>query len=288
MTIRKFGIGILFGFCYLSFGFSALAQANLGARPMGMGGAFTGLADDVNAIFINPAGIASVQNESVLVSTRLSEGREYTMIGGVEQTGFGSLGLAYVGTTDPAGNSSDKFTTQTLYVSLAQSVNQRIRIPRSLGVLSLGINVKFASRKVGAANGLYSDAGSDVNIDLASVFKPNDNISLGLSLLNGKNERALLSGVSSKLFNDRLILSLDGGGLGFEWRAVRGLSVRGGRGADKSSAGFGFNLGNFNLDYAFTAGTEPVHYWSVSIVPGETQTIAEKGDKLASVFSVYQ
>ncbi|HIC95725.1 TPA: hypothetical protein EYP12_03740 [Candidatus Bipolaricaulota bacterium] len=32
-----------------------------GVRPMGMGGAFTGLADDENALFYNPAGLASLE-----------------------------------------------------------------------------------------------------------------------------------------------------------------------------------------------------------------------------------
>jgi len=31
-----------------------------GARPMGMGGVFTAVADDVNAIFYNPAGVVFV------------------------------------------------------------------------------------------------------------------------------------------------------------------------------------------------------------------------------------
>lgn len=50
---------------------SAFAQATelsnmyRGARPMGMGGAFTALADDENAVFYNPAGLASVKKSEL-------------------------------------------------------------------------------------------------------------------------------------------------------------------------------------------------------------------------------
>lgn len=38
-----------------------ISQAQLGARPLGMGGAFSGLADDANAVFWNPAGLAQLK-----------------------------------------------------------------------------------------------------------------------------------------------------------------------------------------------------------------------------------
>lgn len=48
----------------------ALTAANpvgacVGARPLGMGGAFTGLADDVNATYWNPAGLVQLDDEAV-------------------------------------------------------------------------------------------------------------------------------------------------------------------------------------------------------------------------------
>jgi len=40
-------------------------QFQLGARPMGMGGAFAAIANDANAIFWNPAGIATIQRQEI-------------------------------------------------------------------------------------------------------------------------------------------------------------------------------------------------------------------------------
>lgn len=41
-------------------------KINLGARPVSMGGAFTGLADDASALYYNPAGIAGLESNAFL------------------------------------------------------------------------------------------------------------------------------------------------------------------------------------------------------------------------------
>jgi len=41
-------------------------KINIGARPVAMGGAFTGLADDENALYYNPAGIALLDRHGVI------------------------------------------------------------------------------------------------------------------------------------------------------------------------------------------------------------------------------
>jgi hypothetical protein len=43
---------------------TASSHAQLGARPLAMGAAFSGLADDANAVFWNPAGLAQLKNRS--------------------------------------------------------------------------------------------------------------------------------------------------------------------------------------------------------------------------------
>ena len=37
-----------------------ISHAQLGSRPIAMGGAFSGLADDANSVFWNPAGLAQL------------------------------------------------------------------------------------------------------------------------------------------------------------------------------------------------------------------------------------
>ena len=292
-------------FLLLTFSFllatAALALDDLGARPMGMGGAFVGLADDANSIFVNPAGVASVGRESVLVSTRLMQGHEYTLIGGVEQTSLGSFGIGYVGSTDPGdlATGAGAAKTQTLYITIAEDLNKKMRVPDNFGDLSLGVNFKFSSRKVGAETGLSEDGGSNIDTDLAAVYKAGDNLSFGLSLqnlINGQaapaagmstlegNVAAVQAGVSGKLFDKAITWSVENNGVGCEWQPVNGLSIRAGRDSSgNSTSGLGLNMNGFCVDYAFVNGAEPVHYWSVSILPAEPKVAEKERPKEASV-----
>ena len=69
----------------------------IGARPIGLGKSFVGLADDVNAIFLNPAGLAGIKNWQVqTMSTRLLNVIDYVSFAGTYNTDYGTFGLGYV------------------------------------------------------------------------------------------------------------------------------------------------------------------------------------------------
>jgi hypothetical protein len=80
--------------------------AGLGVRAMGMGGAYTGVADDFTALFWNPAGLAQIQRREVHVAflrngrqTDATIGRGTAVEGSasadISNTRFGSLGFVY-------------------------------------------------------------------------------------------------------------------------------------------------------------------------------------------------
>lgn len=70
-----------------------------GARPIGMGRAFVAIADDVDAPFINPAGLASLKGPSAMAmyTNLLSEVYYYEYVGAVPSP-IGSFGLGYITT----------------------------------------------------------------------------------------------------------------------------------------------------------------------------------------------
>jgi len=80
--------------------------AGLGVRAMGMGGAYTGVADDFTAVFWNPAGLAQMQRREVYVAflrngidndATIGRGTdiEGSATADVTNTRFGSLGFVY-------------------------------------------------------------------------------------------------------------------------------------------------------------------------------------------------
>lgn len=72
-----------------------LLKIPAGARPMGMGGAFAGLADDPNALQWNPAGLAFFQDFQVsMLHLKYYFGSSYENIAYVHPISKGSLGLS--------------------------------------------------------------------------------------------------------------------------------------------------------------------------------------------------
>jgi len=88
-------------------------SVGIGARPIGMGNAYVGLADDVNSIFINPAGLADIKSWQVQsMTTRLLNVIDYISLAGTYNTDYGTFGLGYVG-----ANLSGSFVTGLTIIS---------------------------------------------------------------------------------------------------------------------------------------------------------------------------
>ncbi|MFA6170721.1 MAG: hypothetical protein WCV63_10635 [Negativicutes bacterium] len=70
-----------------------------GARPLGMGRAFTAVVEDADAIFINPAGLAGLMApEAMSMFTNLLGDIYYSEFSGIIPSRFGTFGLGYVTT----------------------------------------------------------------------------------------------------------------------------------------------------------------------------------------------
>ena len=79
-------------------GANAYLQLLAGARPLGMGGAFTGLADDVTAVFFNPAGISALTDRQVMamhVSASFDRQLNYLAFTAPNHKGDSGWGISY-------------------------------------------------------------------------------------------------------------------------------------------------------------------------------------------------
>lgn len=156
-------------------------KIGLGARPVAMGGVYAGIADDVNAIYWNPAGLAQVSGKE-LIAQHIVWFQEisYEYVAYAHNCGkLGTAGLMvnYLYMDDlerRTGDSPepiDTFKASDLAISLAfgRKLNDK---------LSLGASVKYISQKIDT-----SDA-SGIAVDLGGLYKLSDKLSLGLAVQN--------------------------------------------------------------------------------------------------------
>ena len=68
-----------------------------GARPLGMGGAFTAISDDATASFWNPAGLAQLQKRQIAAAySQMFEGRRQGLLGLACPSPLGTVGLGWM------------------------------------------------------------------------------------------------------------------------------------------------------------------------------------------------
>ncbi|MBN1384349.1 MAG: PorV/PorQ family protein [Elusimicrobia bacterium] len=247
----------------------------IGARPMAMAGAFTGLADDVNSIFWNPAGLALLdRNEATLMHDEMGEGIRYEFLGYAhpfpELNGTLAGSISYLNISEIQGYSSGGVKTDEIKAndySMSMAYSREI-IPK----LSGGINLKYIRER------LEDENASTQAVDLGLLYLSPWGVGLGLSMQNigpglefisekDPLPRNLKIGTAYRLglLGNRLIISADGNFpydenryicAGMEYMIFDLIGLRVGyRSEDDLENGLRFGLGlaskNLSFDYAF-------------------------------------
>jgi tetratricopeptide (TPR) repeat protein len=146
-----------------------------GARAMGLGNAFTALADDPTAVYWNPAGLEFVyQQSATFFHMSLFEGVSYDFLGyaypTVEYGSFG-LGIGRIGVGDipqrdesgvllPGGFS---FAEYQIYLSYAK------RLPYNI---TPGLTIRFARRGWSGIQGAADLVDTGIGADIGVMYKP--------------------------------------------------------------------------------------------------------------------
>ncbi len=168
----------------LCFGASADAAFNdigVGARPLGLGGAFVALADDSNAAHYNAAGLAYIDQIHIgaTYAQRFNGLVNYSTINGIIPIGsIGSLGT----NIGILSENSDIYQEQSIRFTYARTLFQQ---------LGLGINIKYFSTNYDSENEFVVSnpyftemSSSAVSLDIGLLTKPVESLNLGLSLEN--------------------------------------------------------------------------------------------------------
>jgi hypothetical protein len=150
-------------------------EIGVGARAMGLGGAYTALAQDVTALYWNPAGISFIQGASAHVSVADlfgGLGIRHTFLGAVLPVGgSGAIGVGFTQLTsgdierttvaypegnDPAFGATFSWTSTAVEIAYGRRLTDR---------LNFGAGVKYVTEGIDNANATY------VGLDLGIQFR---------------------------------------------------------------------------------------------------------------------
>lgn len=153
-----------------------------GARPIGMGRAHTAVAEDSDAAFINPAGLASLKGpEAMAMNTNLLGEVYYYEVSGAVPTPNGVFGVGYITTgvsniptTPIPSDYYDSMVTLSYATPLANFLNYGNNV-------FVGANYKIFNR--GYTGGL-SNTATGFSADLGAKFVVNQHLSFGVNRQN--------------------------------------------------------------------------------------------------------
>jgi len=301
----RFLVLVLFGIWCLGFGASvsaeigqagqdiAILKAGVGARPLGMGGAFTAMADDADSPSWNPGGLGFVDKAEITTSqTRLSTDADHYYVSYVNPTEWGTVGISWIqiGLGSLVNTSSEVNTNNEVvdlgvfsYFSNAYLVSYGKKVNDNV---SLGLTAKYLSSDMSQ---ISNGSASGYSVTPGVLVKLKNGWRLGAKLSEAINSQSWSTGTTEQVppkFSVGLasakalagVFAFDvsqiiregyamEGCLGYEW-AKESLAFRGGYGTDGLSAGAGFLSGHTRVDYAFTRqasfSNSTVHRVSVS------------------------
>jgi hypothetical protein len=181
-----------------------VSRSGYGARPLALGRAFTGLADDSNAILFNPAGLAYLKSPQAMnINTRLLADVNYTTYLVAWPTEFGTFGAGYISAgvdniyigdwTSPA-ETDTRVTSKASYASAVSILSYGKALDEQL---ALGVNLKFFNN--GFAGLGQSDAeASGQNVDVGLLYRFDPRWQAGLFYQNAYTAKTLTWGTGEQ------------------------------------------------------------------------------------------
>lgn len=254
---------------------AAFLKIGASARAVGMGGAFCAIADDVDAINWNPAGLAQISGiQATVLHNEWLEGIRYEYLGyvqnlkrigtlgvGISYLSYGNIPKYGIDNGNPTGG-EDTFTAGDAALTLAYG--------RKLGEkLGLGCNLKCIYQTISDADAW----GGAVDIGALYAIK---SVTIGMALQNLGPEITfedvgnlppmnLKLGCAYKLLGGAMVADLDlnyqlieqtyGAQVGMEWTLMKLIALRIGYGYNNAIEGLGSLVGlSAGMGFAYQTG----------------------------------
>lgn len=269
---------------------ASFLKIGIGGRPLGMGGAYTALADDASSLYWNPAGLSLLKEPELLVFySNLSNDIHQGFLAYAQPLGpKNGLGLSLNYLLLDGGEKRSGFslepegTVEASDLAITFGYSQRI-----FSNISLGASCKMIQER------LEEDNAQAFAFDLGLLYHPG-RFSFGASLNNfgsrlgeSRLPEEVKAGIAYRLLKNRLTLGVSLGAsldtletarthLGAEYFLFDKLALRGGFEVNKYrgnlgkdtglTLGLGINFGNFGLDCAFLPYGEIGNTYRMSLV----------------------
>lgn len=205
--MKRFNLGILLGLLFaLLLASSAAAESGgvisdpmaigVGARSLGMGRAYVGMAEDSDAIFMNPAGIARITNPKLSsMYTSLMNDVDYTLVGGAypygEKSAIGAgivnSSMGNVTLTNTSGEATGIGNWHNSVVFLSYGTYLSALHPAFYNLdrdVLVGGSLKYFSVGGEGSSSINSAAGNGYSLDLGLLYPATDYMMLGANYQN--------------------------------------------------------------------------------------------------------
>ena len=172
--------------------YATFNDIGIGARPLGLGGAFVALADDSNAASYNPAGLGYISEIHVgaTYAQRFNGLITYNSLSGIIPFGrIGSIGAGLGILTED----SEIYQEQTVRISYGNTLFKQLAIGANLKLFGISFD---ETNEFVAENPYFAQTSSSaISFDFGVIVKPLQSLSLGASIENPSSANISISGV---------------------------------------------------------------------------------------------
>jgi hypothetical protein len=167
----------------------AVLKAGVGARPLGMGSAFTAIADNVDAPYWNPAGLSQIKNYEIsAMQTKLSTDADHYYISYVMPFLSGGLGLSWIqigmGSITQTTSTTDAFNEVENLGIFSYYSNAYILAygQNIMDNLSFGINAKYLTSDMPGLVSIEGGSAYGYSVTPGLLYKPTKYLSIGFKI----------------------------------------------------------------------------------------------------------